>query len=265
MLIRYLLFDNNSGNKYDIEKTCKPFSKVEFIEVGFNSGVHALNIGISLALRSGAGFILLLDDDSYVKPRVIKRVLEIYEKLHDESLHSCVLSKVAAIKITEKIQKLGRFRGRLVILPPHLMAFSGTFIEADVLRDKEIKIREGFFLDQADFDFFYRLRKLGFITLIYVDELLEHKLGSLQLIGGKPRVYENSWRYYLIVRNSTILFLEKAMPPHSYFFQLIYYLYALCFVEGFRRALRSLIVGLAHGLFKKEGYLDPMYFKISPR
>jgi GT2 family glycosyltransferase len=53
--------DNNSENKYDVEKICKSFPKVKFVEIGFNSGVHALNIGISLALRGGAELILLLD------------------------------------------------------------------------------------------------------------------------------------------------------------------------------------------------------------
>jgi len=262
---KIFVIDNGSRNRFEVEEICKSFPKVEFIEIGFNSGVRALNIGISLALKERAELILLLDDDSYVKPGAIKKVLESYEKLYEASVQSYVLSKVAIIKITENIKKLNRFRGCLVILPHHLMVFSGTFIKASILRDKEIKIREVFFLDQADFDFFYRLKKLGFITLIYVDELIERKLGTLQLIGRKPRVYENSWRYYLIVRNSTILLLEKAMPPHFYFFQLIHYLYPLCFVEGFRKALRALIIGLAHGLFKKEGYIDPMYFKVNPR
>ena len=259
---KIFVIDNNSENRYDVEKICRSFFKVKFIEVGFNSGVRALNIGISLALRSGAELILLLDDDSYVRPGAIKKILEIYEKFVKKSHIS---SKVAAIKIIENVKKLGKFRGRLVVSPSHLIIFSGTFIKADVLKCKGIKIREGFFLDQADFDFFYRVRRRGFIIFIYVDELLKHKLGILQLIREKPRIYENSWRYYLIVRNSTILFLERAMPPHIYFFQMISYLYSLWFAEGFQKALRSLIIGLAHGLFKKEGYLDPSFFKVSTR
>jgi len=244
--------DNNSENKHDVEKICKSFPKVKFVEIGFNSGVHALNIGISLALRGGAELILLLDQDSYVVSEAIKKVLRIIERLHKDTLN-----KIAVINLPKSIprdikRKISRFRGRLIISPHFLMPFSGTIIRANVLKDKGIKIREGFFLDQADFDFFYRLKRLGFLTCMYVDGLLEHKLGTPLLIGRKLLPYENSWRYYLIVRNSTILLLEGVIPPLFYFSQLIGFLYPLWLVEGFRKALKSLITGLAHGLFKKR-------------
>jgi GT2 family glycosyltransferase len=198
-----------------------------------------------------------------VKSEAVKKVLRIIERLHKDTLN-----KIAVINLPKNIprdikRKISRFRERLIISPHFLMSFSGTIIRANVLKDKGIKIREGFFLDQADFDFFYRLKRLGFLTCIYVDELLEHKLGVPLLIGRKLLIYENSWRYYLIVRNSTILLLEGVIPPLFYFSQLIGFLYPLWLVEGFRKALKSLITGLAHGLFKKEGCLDPIFFKIS--
>ena len=151
-------------------------------------------------------------------------------------------------------RKISSFRGCLVTSPHFSISFSGTIIRVKCVKDKRIKIREGFFLDQADFDFFYEIKRLGFLTCIYVDELLEHKLGVPLLIGRKLLIYENSCevRYYLIVRNSTILLLEGVIPPLFYFSQLIGFLYPLWLVEGFRKALKSLITGLAHGLFKKR-------------
>jgi hypothetical protein len=106
------------------------------------------------------GLIFLLDDDSYVKPGAIKKVLESYEKLCETSMQQGILSRAAVIKITENIKKLSKFKEYLVILPHHLIAFFGTFIKANVLRGKRIKIRKGFFLDQVDFDFFYKLKNL---------------------------------------------------------------------------------------------------------
>ena len=85
------VIDNGSENRFEIERICKSFPDVEFIKLGFNLGVHALNIGISLALKSEAKLILLLDDDSYIKPGTIKKILESYERAHKASKQSYVL------------------------------------------------------------------------------------------------------------------------------------------------------------------------------
>jgi len=65
--------------------------RLSLLKIGFNSGVHALNIGISLALRSGAELILLLDQDSYVGPEAVKKVLRIFERLHKDTLNKIAI------------------------------------------------------------------------------------------------------------------------------------------------------------------------------
>jgi len=96
---------------------------------------------------------------------------------------------------------------------------------------------------------------------------MKHRLGKTYRgpFSELVKTYENSFRYYLMVRNQTILLLERAIPFISYIVRLIYYFIPVFFIEGPKKALNSLIMGLTHGLFKKEGYLDPTFFKISPR
>jgi rhamnosyltransferase len=257
---KVIIIDNGSKNKLDIEKLCRSFSNIEFIEMGFNSGVRALNTGIKIALEMGKEWILLLDDDTSIKSKIIQKTLKSYEELCKTLRESSICYRIATIRIIDRVpKKLERFRGSLILLPYDLGIFSGTLIRAEILKKHNIRIREGFFLDQADFDFFNNLRKLGYLAVIYIDNLIKHRLGEPYRgpVTGLLKTYQNSYRYYLIVRNATILLLERAIPFHFYVIQIIRYFIPIFFIEGVRRALKSLIMGLTHGLFKKEGYLHP--------
>ena len=158
---RVFLIDNGSEKRLEIHKICSSFPNVEYIAIGFNSGVHALNVGIRLALQLDCDWILLLDDDTIIKPEAIKKVLEAYEKTCKTCTRVSLCDRIATIRIIGHVpKKLQRFKGSLVLLSHDLGTFSGTLIRADILRENNIVIREGFFLDQADFDFFNKLRKL---------------------------------------------------------------------------------------------------------
>ncbi len=47
--------------------------------------------------------------------------------------------------------------------------FSGCLINAHLIK-QGVRIRQKFFLDQADFDFFDKIRNKGFLTIAYLDE-----------------------------------------------------------------------------------------------
>jgi len=260
-----IVVDNGSRNFTKIEKVLKQFTNIVLIRLRKNTGVHALNIGIAEAIKMRAQWILLLDDDTLINPRILKESLELYTSLPEN-----IRSRIATISLMEGIpSKWLQCRKKLIAYYGPWM-FSGTLIKAELVSRYNILIRESFFLDQADFDFFWKIRNLGYYTTLYVDEGIKHRLGKpfrgprikIPLIGIlEINSYENPLRYYYIIRNSTILLLEKKLSPLCYMMQLIHFFIPLAFVDGLKKALRTLVLGLAHGIFKIEGIIDPDIFE----
>jgi rhamnosyltransferase len=128
--------------------------------------------------------------------------------------------------------------------------FSGTLIKANVA--VKSCCREDFFLDQADFDMYARIRKLGFLALIISCKLVDQELGQMQYIKVLSRIfhgpldYEPSWRYYYIVRNVTKLFMEERMDFKTYIHQLTYWSIRVLFADSIKAFLKSFGLGLMH-------------------
>jgi GT2 family glycosyltransferase len=253
-----IIVDNGSKNLDDIRETTKNLSNIEIIEVGFNSGVHALNLGISRALEKNPKWILISDDDTIINGKAIPTVLNAYEQL-----------KLKLPNIACRIGSICLWNDGPVNNKFYIFfnggAFTGSLIKAELLKNHNIKIREGFFVDQADFDFFNKIRNFGYFTVGYViRNCLEAKIGkkytgpfskSFIPLIGTPTAIETPFRCYLTFRNATILLLEGGLPFHSYIGQIGFFFIPLIFTYGVKTALKSLLLGIIHGIFKKEGYI----------
>lgn len=216
-----IIVDNCSKNYKLIKKSLKNYSpKINFIQIGYNSGVHAINVGIKYALKRGAQYILILDQDTIiVRKDAIPLSLKLFKKLS---------KRVAVIHLESKENSY------TIKEIDHYIIFSGSIIKADVFRiHKDISVREDFFLDQADFDLFWQIRKKGYKIFSIGKKMISHELGKpfnkpfIFLV--KPKVYEPSWRYYYIVRNSTLLLKERKMSFRVYIKQLILFLINIVF------------------------------------
>ena len=245
-----IIVDNGSiYRSYKKVVKSSPFlrSKTTLIELKRNYGVRALNIGIEEAINAGADFILLLDDDTVLYEGVIKRVISCWRKLIQ------FFPNVGVVGLTE-----GYCCKNLIQVETRV--FSGSIIDKRVL-ESGIKIREEFFLDQADFDFFHEIKRAGYEVLQFDGGIKEHKLGVKIKFGGRILRCEPLHRYYYIVRNSTVLLLERKLPLFFYIRQLIIWGFPSALVKGVKRTMRTLIMGLAHGIFKRLGYLDPKFLE----
>jgi len=271
---RIIIVDNGSKNRSEIIALLSNFERrlvSEFIEIGYNSGVHALNVGISRAIEIGAKWVLLLDDDTVLSPSVVKEALSKYDELCLKNRVIC--EKIAVINLHSS-RKLSKYIHRFI---PFYIAgqFSGSLVRLDVVEKNNVRIREEFFLDQADFDFFNRLRAHGYYTVYFVKkDAIWHRMGKAMKWVKCPMIkpsgvwiYENPFRFYLIVRNSTVLLTEERLQPSFYIWQIINYLIILMLIDGVLLTLRTVILGLSHGLFKRLGYIDPSIIrsKYTPR
>jgi rhamnosyltransferase len=161
---RVVVVDNGSKTKDVLRDLCDGVGNCDFVEVGFNSGVaHALRVGVNYASKYEPDWLLFLDDDTVLMSNVVSRVL-----VFIDNLPAFVLDRVGAVL-------MGSVDGDCGINEVRYGRFSGLLIRADVAA--KVCCRDDFFLDQADFDMYSRIRELGYLTLGVDCRLVDHRLG----------------------------------------------------------------------------------------
>jgi rhamnosyltransferase len=142
--------DNGSKIKDVLRDLCDGVGNCDFIEVCFNSGVaHALRVCVNYAIKYGPDWLLLLDD-TVAMSNAVGKVLGLIN-----NLPRFVLDGVSAVL-------MGSVNGDCGVGEARYGIFSGTSVKADVAAG--ICCRDDFFLDQADFDMYSRIRELGYLT-----------------------------------------------------------------------------------------------------
>ena len=244
-----IVVDYNSQNKDLIKALCSSATNCEFIEMFFNSGIaHALRVGINYARKYEAKWFLFLDDDTILLKGSMAKALEIVDKLPE-----IIKQRIGTIL-------LGSEEGYCNIKEIRYGIFSGTLIKGELV--SKVCCRDEFFLDSADHDMYSRVRELGYLTLTIYCKLVNHRLGKMMWIPvassilRKPTYYEPPWRYYYIVRNSTKLLIEGRIDFLFYLHQITDWGIKIIFVDGFKKFLRSLGLGLIHAFLDKFSYLD---------
>ena len=248
-----IIVDNDSKTKDMLKKLCNKTNNCDFVEIGFNSGVaHALRIGIKHSIKYNPDWLLFLDDDTVLLSNAIVKSLDLIN-----SLPSIIKSKVGAVL-------LGSSNGKCNINVIDYGPFSGTLVKASIA--ERVCCRDDFFLDQADHDVDFNIRRLGYLVLGINCRLINHKLGIKRwipilsnMLHGSV-VYEPPWRYYYIIRNSTRLLIEGKMNVTFYTRQLIDLGIRIFFADGPWTLIKPLGLGIIHTLLNELGYVDPRFF-----
>jgi len=270
---KIIVVDNASKNIENIIALSRK-NGCDFIENGFNAGVpYALKRGVEYSLRYAPTWILFLDQDSVVNDNAVAKVLKLYD-----TVPNYLKARIGILALGQRGPS-NPCKMREVIYH----TFSGTLIKSNVA--VIIPFRINFFLDQADFDLYSRVREYGFKTILVECKLMDHRIGvpinmpvlfelkklfvkilneinvsSLDNIVNPGEIskfinYENPQRFYYIVRNSLILLRERRKDVIAFVIDILRNGLAVLYVDGFKKFLHSFILGLAHGLIREEGYL----------
>ncbi|MFZ8788322.1 MAG: glycosyltransferase [Acidilobaceae archaeon] len=249
-----LIVDNGSRNRELIEKLKS--ENVEIVHLPRNLGVEALNIGFNiLTKKETCEWILILDDDSIIEqPGSIREVLDKFCLLPEELKH-----KIAVISISDLESVSLTLKRKLNILPRESLVahfdtviFSGALIKTEILIKHKLYIDKELFLDHADTDFFTRIRKLGYLTIIYTKPLLRHRRGlplsrpinlGFYIINTTTRPH----RLYYIVRNATYLLLRKRITFLQWILSILRFTIPLM-LQSPKSTLKAVLIGLAHGI-----------------
>jgi rhamnosyltransferase len=251
-----LIVDNGSQNRNEIDALRT--SKVDIVHLLRNLGVEALNIGFKL-LKSRCGWILILDDDSVIQPGAVQEVLSKYSKLSERTRSRVAvisISDLESVPLTLK-HKLENLPRETLIVHVDAAIFSGAMIKSEAIEKYNLSIDKELFLDHADTDFFTRLRKFGYLTILYTKPLLQHRLGiplnrPINLGFYIVRTTTKPHRLYYITRNATYLLLRGKITIIQWLLSIARF-FIPSLIQGFKIPIKMILLGIAHGFIGRLG------------
>jgi rhamnosyltransferase len=234
---RLVIVDNDSSDKSFIGRIKSSFNENFFtiLELPRNLGIAgALNYGVEhIKFNLQVDYILTLDQDTIIVQHEIDTVIRNANQRFD---------RIGIIALgMNKSEKTVNYREIKYVIT------SGNLVRIDVFN--KLKFREEFFMDQVDFDFDYEVRKLGYRIVLADGYLIDHILG----IKLGKLAYEPLFRVYYIIRNSTVLLIERKISIIIYASQIARWSISSILHDGIFKYFRTLITGVTDGLSKKLG------------
>jgi GT2 family glycosyltransferase len=270
-----VLVDNGSSDGTP-DRVRADFPDVQVIETGRNLGVPwGYNVGFSHALRAGAEYVLMLNNDTIVDPQMLERLLEAGQ---DDPQTGILVPKILYYDDPEVVWSVG---GRYRTFPPALIGVGQDRPSADFDRPFFLEyalgcgllihrrafeqvglLDPGYFFFFEDWDFTHRVRTHGLHILFVPEARMWHKVSKSTRAPGKEVLFwtvwgESSTRYYR--RHGRPVFIS--LPVH------VGYLMARELVKGNGRMLKHFWVGVREGLSKPLGRFpttDDMILPMTP-
>jgi rhamnosyltransferase len=262
--VGFVVIINDGECGENVLKLNKWFEGIKNIHVHHNSsnvGIAAsLNIGISLAKKKEYRWILILDDDSLVRPNLVKKLINGMKSIKiNKPIGIIGMSWTESNDIKEE-KPMGK---NVIYSEKRGIITSGSFFPVETY-DIVGPFREEFYIDSVDYDFCLRAREKGF-AIIKLDEIgFEHSLGSSKVLSimGFKIIIENHevFRIYYGFRNLTVLALEYLKIDTLYSFTVLVRHMKILFIilifetnkiEKLIEAFRGLKDGLARNLGKR--------------
>ena len=256
-----LVVDNGSSDGTP-ERVTADFPNVEVIETGKNLGVPwGYNVGFSHALRSGAEYVLMLNNDTVVDPEMLGHLLDAAQSDPDAGI---LVPKILYYDDPDIIWSAG---GRHRVLPPaHVIVgqdqssdmFEKPFYLEYALScgllihrrafEKAGLFDPGYFFFFDDWDFSHRVRAHGLHITFVPEARMWHKVSKSTQETGKEALFwkiwgESSTRFYR--RHGQPVFLS--LPIHLGF------LMVRELIKGNGGMLKHFWAGVRNGLSKPLG------------
>lgn len=234
------------------------FSNVTYLPMGGNKGIGAAqNAGVADARLKGARYIIEMDQDSSLSADYVHRIYTSYQQQEEQFPKILGIGSVAVEhgsgapydkypegeKVIEVFQTLS----------------SGFFYSASVVDTVGEKM-EGLFIDFVDWEWNWRARHEGYITLVDTSLTIEHSLGESRrsLLGihfGVPQPFRHYYQY----RNFLILSKLSYVPFSWKIKRTLIYLvkaavYRFSFGDGKLRG-HYVLKGVKDGLSDRSGKL----------
>lgn len=214
-LEKVFVIDNSDCDNSNLLRDIK---NLDYIPLNKNFGIAAaLNIGCEKALQEGFDWCLTMDQDSYWDENEFENYLDSAKKLvisNDEKVASISPRLKMPVKSLHDIfVNIARPFYYKIRKPPEYKIIDRTITSGNLIRLSvwsEIgKFDENLFIDGVDFDYCFRLQKIGYKIVWTRAARLNHSIGD-----DKFRLFKsgkhNDFRLYYMVRNN--IYLAKIYP-----------------------------------------------------
>lgn len=263
---RVVIIDNSTVSNFE----CQSVHNCDVVVLGSNYGVgYAQNIGIKIAIESGADYILLSDQDTIFPQNYVVDMLVSFEKikLRDKVAAGCPnffdVNRSAVCPMIVDAGPLG-FKLKTDTSGLHKVSFanaSGMIVPAQVFSVVGL-MREDLFIDCVDTEWCTRAEHLGYSIYCNADMVITHSLGDRSInVLGRVITQHCPLRHYYLARNSMCLALySKHLTLNK---RLFFLLRAIKRVVGHAvlsaprlENLRMGVLGIWHGVIGRLGKYD---------
>lgn len=224
-LASVVVIDNGSSLaiEHSISAEFRPDSWCQVVRLHSNRGIAAAqNIGIDLARKAGAAFVILFDQDSEPAPDMVQKLLDVATT---QALRGIPVAAVGPRYTDERQDNpppFIRIRGlsveRQACVSPHsvvevdYLIASGSLIPLTTL-DAVGSMREDLFIDYVDIEWGLRAKEAGFQSFGVCGAMMRHDLGSEPIeFFGRTIPLHSPLRHYYHFRNAVRLYCETGLP-----------------------------------------------------
>lgn len=262
-----VVVDNGSHSDLAAWNSKRDTRAIGLLQLGENRGIAiAQNIGIQWARNRGAGFVLLMDQDSIPLPDMVEKLVSAIS----EQASPATAGPRYLDERQDNHPPFIRFRGLRLercacstgesIVPVDYLISSGCLIPIPVL-DKVGCMREDLFIDYVDIEWGLRARYHGFQSYGVCSAHMQHNLGDTPIkLFGRNIPLHSPLRHYYHLRNAVLLYKEPWVPLNwklvdGWRLCLKYVFYSLFAKPRFAH-WRMMTLGVWHGLLGKAGKLE---------
>jgi rhamnosyltransferase len=234
-----------------------------------NLGIaKAQSIGMKWAFENGADFILQMDQDSILEDKTVERLVQSYDDLTSKGYNIGVVGPQIYDKITNEVDKARIIKGEIIEDTSYTIlkqTLSSASLIPKIAYDTVGGMEDGLFIDAVDFEYCWRLKTKGFLTIRDNDILLGHRVGDgkKQIVGKIDARIPSPIRHYYHIRNLFLLLFRGYVPLYWKLSNLVklsikLVIYPFIFEDGKIRFM-YMVRGIKDGMLRKYGRIDKTY------
>lgn len=214
-----LLIDNGStdGTKDLIDSK---FPEIIYHNTGANlGGAGGFRVGMEIAVQKGYEYVWIMDDDTFVNPDTLGKLMEVDEKLDgnygflssaaywiDGSLCNMNIQRTA---MNTKVEDLTSEYSPII-----MATFVSFFVKSSIIREMGLPIKE-FFIWSDDLEYSRRV-SMKYPCYFVPGSAVEHHMGSNAKVGIESESTDRLWRYEYLYRNEVYVFRREGFRGYIY-------------------------------------------------
>lgn len=201
---RLYVIDNSEIYNHALINIIKAKKNVKYIAMNGNMGIaSALNVALRWASEDSADYLLTMDQDSSFQ----NGVLEEYFSISQSVFSSCEKVAICGIRNKEDL-----YENEIEYVSEVIT--SGMIIKLSILQN-QVFFEEKLFIDYVDYEFCYRLSRMGYFIVQINAVRLTHQIGGVNPTAFLGIHFNNhnehsKVRYYYEARNA--LYVLKMYP-----------------------------------------------------